>query len=140
MSRGQRFTLLGIAAAVAIVAVVIAVASGGGDGDGSSPTPAAGRDTGAPTKPSAPPIERIRVRGGQPVGGIREITVKKGEQVRIVVSSDTPQEIHMHGYDILKTARPGSPARFSFPAKIDGIFEMEVEGPGVEIAKLTVEP
>ena len=45
--------------------------------------------------------------------------------MRIVVSSDAADEIHLHGYDIEKNAAPGTPARFNFKANIEGVFEIE---------------
>jgi hypothetical protein len=65
--------------------------------------------------------------------------------VRIVVSSDAPDEIHLHGYDIEKEVEPGKPAVFAFTAAIEGIFEMESHvaedaGRDPQVAKLTVEP
>ena len=45
--------------------------------------------------------------------------------MRIVVSADAEDDLHLHGYDIEKTAAPGKPARFDFDASIEGQFEME---------------
>ena len=83
---------------------------------------------------------RIRVVGGLPQGGIQRPSVKQGEHVTLVVTSDVADEIHLHGYDISADAAPGSPARLSFNAKIPGRFEIELENRGVQIAELTVEP
>ena len=74
-----------------------------------------------------------------------DIKVKKGEHVRIVVSSDAHDDFHLHGYDIEKTVEPGQPAQFNFIANIEGIFEIEshvAEDAGREplMGKLTVEP
>jgi hypothetical protein len=71
--------------------------------------------------------------------------VNKGEHVRIVVSADAPDDIHLHGYDIEKPVKPGQPAQFNFSADIEGIFEIEShvaehEGREPLVAKLTVEP
>ena len=79
------------------------------------------------------------------VGGPKTITVEKGDRVRIVVSADAQDDIHLHGYDIEKKAGPGQPARFDFKASIEGQFEMEshvAEDAGREppVANLVVEP
>ena len=76
---------------------------------------------------------------------MQEIEAKKGETVRIVVTSDADDEIHLHGYDITRTPAPGKPGRFSFKADIEGVFEIEshvAEDAGREplIATLTVRP
>ncbi len=95
--------------------------------------------------PSTPASEdseslAIDVKGGTPVGGVKSLTVKKGDRVRFTVSSDTTSEIHVHAYDIMKDAGPGKPATFDFKAAIEGIFEVEVEDTGEQIVKLTVNP
>ena len=73
------------------------------------------------------------------------LAAKKGDRVRIVVSSDAPDDIHLHGYDIEKPVEKGKPARFDFVADIEGIFELEshvAEDAGRDplVGKLTVEP
>jgi hypothetical protein len=108
-------------------------------------TPTTTEDGGATTPPITGPAAngqtiRIRVVGGRPQGGIQRPTVKQGEHVTLVVTSDVADEIHLHGYDISADAAPGSPARLSFDAKIPGRFEIELEDRGVQIAELTVEP
>lgn len=42
-----------------------------------------------------------------------------------IVSSDSPDDIHLHGYDIERAAGPDKPARFRFEADIEGAFEIE---------------
>ena len=119
-----------------------------GDEDSSSTTTAPGATTtSAATTPAsttptatAPSGPVIRVKGGQPVGGVKDITVKQGGVIRLTVTADAPEEVHMHGYDIAKDVGPGEPARFVVPATINGVFEVELEKSAVQIAKLTVEP
>ena len=98
-------------------------------------TPAGGTGT-----PPAPAPLRIRVEGGQPVGGLAKLTVKEGEQIRFTVTADAPEHVHLHGYDIEEPVGPGRPARFSVPATINGVFEIELEDSGGQLAQLTVEP
>jgi len=80
---------------------------------------------------------------GNPVGGEKTLTYNKGDQVQFRVNLAKPEEaVHVHGYEIEKPAEK-SPVSFSFPAKLDGVFEIEVhrldhtEGP---IATLKVNP
>ncbi len=91
----------------------------------------------APAEPAAPVVV---VSGGKPKGGVQDLTFKKGDRVRFSVKSDVADEIHVHGYDVMKDVKAGGQVSFSFPAKIDGIFEVELEGAGVQIASLKVEP
>jgi hypothetical protein len=124
MSRNQRIGLVVAALAVAVVAFV--VAQPGGDDGGSQTTKnnrgAASQDVQTATEP---PVTRIGVKGGVVVGDPKTIRVAKNDIVRIVVSSDAPDEIHLHGYDIEKEAAPGKPARFRFKADAEGAFVLE---------------
>lgn len=145
MSRNQRIGLLAAALAVAVVAIVIAVASGGDD---DSQAPASTRTSSEQpheTLATNQKFDRIQIKDGKVVGGPPNIKVRKGDHVRIVVSSDAPDDVHLHGYDIEKPVEPGQPAQFNFIADIEGIFEIEShkaedEGRDPLLGKLTVEP
>ena len=160
MSRNGRIALIAAAVVVAVLAFVIASPGaddeGGGQtaqtttqaetgGDESTPAETEAETETTPPEPPEPEVTRIRIRGGQVVGGPAEITVKNGDLVRIVVATDAPDDIHLHGYDIEKPAAPGQPARFRVKADIEGSFEMEshvAEDAGKDplIARLNVEP
>jgi plastocyanin len=142
MKTGTRWAVLGLVVVVAVVAFVIA--RSGGDGSSSSTStqaqaPSAGTAVKSTTSPAAAP-KVIVVRNAKAVGGIQDITVKKGDQVRFTVKSDSAQEIHVHGYDFHKNVTKNGSVSFSFPAKIDGGFVIELEGPGQQIAALKVQP
>jgi len=85
-------------------------------------------------------VAAIIVRNGEPVGGVQELEYSAGEQVRFTVRSDVAEEIHVHGYDLMKDVPAGGSVSFSFPAEIEGIFEVELEGQGEQIAELRVNP
>jgi hypothetical protein len=85
-------------------------------------------------------VAQVTVKGGKPVGGIKNITVKKGDPVHFVVHSDVSDEIHVHGYNFHKDVKAGGQVSFSFPAKIDGEFVIELESRGEQIASLVVNP
>jgi hypothetical protein len=140
MDKRQRVMLLGIAAVIAVAAVVIAlVASGGDDKKKDSSTETS--PTATATTPPKPQPEQISIKGGQPDGGVKKIEVNKNDPLEIVVSSDQKLPIHFHGYDIEKPTAPGKPAVFNLKkAKIDGVFEMEIESTKTKIASITVKP
>jgi FtsP/CotA-like multicopper oxidase with cupredoxin domain len=157
MSRNQRIVLVVAALAVAVVAFVVAQPGDDDDKQGSSETTQTQAPTGTetetetdttaeqPAEPAAPPVTRINVKGGVIDGDVKSIEVAKGDTVRIVVTSDVDDEIHLHGYDIEKEAGPGKPARFKFKATLEGAFELEshaAEDAGKEplLARLLVGP
>jgi predicted small secreted protein len=94
---------------------------------------------GEPTA-SADDVPTIVVREGEPVGGVQKLEFDAGEQVRFRVSSDAAEEIHVHGYDIAKDVPAGGTVEFAFPAELEGIYEAELEGLGVQIAELQINP
>jgi hypothetical protein len=122
MSRTQRLVLLGLAVVVVVVAAVILGTSGSSDS----------------TVNSAPAT--VVVRGGQPVGGVKQVTVKKGGTVDLTIQSDTADEVHFHGYDVHKDVAKGGSVHFRFPASIDGQFVVELEHHKQELANVTVAP
>ena len=135
----SRARLLTAVLAMAAAAIAFAVLKPGEETTTPSPTTPATPTSTTPVA-TAPSGRVIRVKGGRPVGGVKDITVRQGEVIRLTVTSDARQEVHMHGYDIAKDVGPGQPAVFVVPAKINGVFEVELEQTAVQIAKLTVEP
>jgi len=110
--------------------------SGGGGSDDD-----AGSETGTTqTQPAAPAVRTVRVVNGQPQGGVSRLEYKKGDRVRFKVQSDVADEIHVHGYDLMKDVTAGGSVSFSFTASIEGRFEIELEDAGTQIAELEVKP
>jgi hypothetical protein len=126
----SRAARLGLLAAVVVVAIVVFVVLRSNNSDTS--------------KDTAKGVQVLNVdASGNPVGGVKTLTYNKGDLVQLHVNLAVPEEeVHVHGYEIAKPAE-SSPVTFSFPAKLDGEFEIEVhrtdhtEGP---IANLHVNP
>jgi hypothetical protein len=111
--------------AVVAVAIVLLVALKGNDSS---------------SRTNGGKVATIVVRNGKPVGGIRQLTYNEGERVRFEVDSDVSDEVHMHGYDIMKDVKAGGSVSFDFPATIEGVFEAELENRKEQILELTVNP
>jgi hypothetical protein len=128
----SRAARLGVLAAVIIAAVVVFIVLKNDNGSDTSNSDA------------AKGVQVLNVdASGNPVGGEKTLTYNVGDQVQFRVNLAKPEEaVHVHGYEIEKPADK-SPVSFSFPAKLDGVFEIEVhrldhtEGP---IAELHVNP
>ena len=147
MSNTARLATLAAVAVIAAVAFV-ALRPSSGDPGQASPQPAAPSGP-APSEPTSearprreprPPYARIRIRDGAPVGGVKRIDVDSGDTARIAVSSDAAGEVHLHGYDREAQVGPGRATRLRFRADLEGIFELELHGPGTKLAELRVEP
>jgi hypothetical protein len=121
MRSSQRLALLVGAAVVLVIGFVLA-------------------NSGGTTKSTAPVVRhfRVSVAGGKPVGGIAQLSANKGDTIDLTVSSDRTEPLHVHGYDLHKTAPAGGAATFAFQATIDGTFVIELESTSVQIASLTV--
>jgi Cu-Zn family superoxide dismutase len=116
--------------------IACAELEGGGAGDASASVP--GDDPESASMGGRVPT--VIVRGGEPVGGIQELEYDAGEQIRFEVSSDVADEVHVHGYDLSQDVEAGRTVSFDFPAEIEGIFEIELEARGTQIAELRVNP
>jgi FtsP/CotA-like multicopper oxidase with cupredoxin domain len=71
---------------------------------------------------------------------VTKIRVTKGDTVRFRVRSSGAEEVHVHGYDLKQDLPAGKTVTMSFKATIDGIFEIELEHSGTQIAQLRVDP
>lgn len=130
-----------------VLIAVTGLSACGSSGDESTETSAAPDSTTA-TKPSDKPesasmggkVPTVVVRDGEPVGGIAELEYDAGDQIRFEVTSDVADEVHVHGYDLSEDVKAGGTVSFDFPAEIEGIFEVELEGRAEQIAELQVNP
>jgi heme/copper-type cytochrome/quinol oxidase subunit 2 len=145
VSRAQRLTFLAIAVVIAVVAVVVLTASGGDDEEPagtSAQATATATGTAAPEEAETP--EPTATPKPEPPlvtqGKVTKLRFKQGETVRFRVRANIADEVHVHGYDLMKDIEPGEAITFSFPADITGIFEIELENAGEQIAQLRVDP
>jgi len=140
--------LIGIALLVAAIVLLVVLkdtdngTSDSGAGSGGSAAERSGQTSGsgAGAKEGAPEAPTIVIRNGKPVGGVAELTYSAGDQIRFKVESDVTDEIHVHGYDLMKDVEAGGSVSFDFPATIEGVFDGELENRGVEILELRVNP
>ena len=153
LSTVQRLALIVVAVAVLVVGFLLLKGGSDDSSKNSSATtstaaqPAAqgtatsGNATSSTTaKPAAPPVATVRVVDAKPAGGIKKLNFNKGDQIRFRVVSDTADEIHVHGYDLMKDVPAGGSVAFNFKGSIDGRFVVELENHGQQIAELDVAP
>lgn len=122
-----RTALIGAALVVVAVVLLIVLSSGGSD---ESSTTDAGK---------VPTI--VIDKEGHPVGGIRELVYRRGDQIHFKVKVPFEEEVHLHGYDVMKEVpKGGGTVTYDLPAEIEGVFEAELEGHKEQIVELKVEP
>ncbi len=142
-----RRRLAGLVAALALLVAGLLLVSCGGDDRATTvldttttiePSTETTTTTETTPPPAGPTEIRIVVVNGAPKGGIVREKVEKGDRVVLIVQSDVADNVHLHGYDIVRGVAPGRPARLPFEATIPGRFEVELEDRRVPIADITV--
>jgi hypothetical protein len=94
-----------------------------------------------PEKPAEPAVPEIEIKNGAPVGGVAEIGVTEGDELRVDITTDAPDELHLHTYDVYLDIVPGKTNELVVEnADIGGIFELESHSTAALIAEISVVP
>lgn len=80
----------------------------------------------------------ISVAGGEVTPPAERVPVPLGNTVRLVVTSDVADEIHVHGYDLSTDIEAGGTVEVEFVADVPGIFEVELEDEVIPLVELEV--
>ena len=142
---------LAIAAVIAVAAVVVLGFGGDDDSDGDQAAETATPAATATAEPSDPDAEGTPTPTSTPrptatptplltSGRVQELEYTEGETVRFRARSSKPEQLHVHGYNILAEVVPGKTTTVTFKATITGIFEIEFEESAEEVGELKVEP
>ena len=142
LPRGGRQRTAGVVLAGLLVLGATACAS---DDDPATPTPGSSSSTSGSGSPSGTPTEteqvvevRVSVTGGKVKPAPRRIDVAKDSQVRLLVTSDVDDELHVHGYEIEAELEAGRPTTVEFAADQTGLFEVETHESELELLQLEV--
>jgi hypothetical protein len=148
--RHRRSPLLGSSALLGPCALLLAACAAAGT------TPAAPATTGpiGPLAPASaapstsPPVATVAVPSAAPAPGRAAVTVdarvtggtvtprpgrvavRQGQRVRIRVTSDRADVVHVHGYGEELRLSPGTPASLEFVAHRTGLFDVETHESG----------
>jgi heme/copper-type cytochrome/quinol oxidase subunit 2 len=82
----------------------------------------------------------IVVQQGKRVSGAPVLKVQQGEEVTLHITTDTADEFHLHGYNLLVQLRPHQTATLHFVAKLAGRFTYELHKSDLELGALEVYP
>ena len=133
--------MLIVAATIVVAAVLFIILRPAGESEAkqtkTTPTTAPPQPRPPPPQPSPPAMVRLVVPDGKPVGAIRNVTVAKGRRIVLIVTSDVPDEVHLHGYDLRRNVAAGETVRLPFTATIVGTVEVELESRGLPLARIT---
>lgn len=80
----------------------------------------------------------VEYANGEVTGGVRTETVRVGDKVRLRVTSDVAEEVHVHTYDIMKDVAAGQTAEIDLTATIPGRHDVELEKKGKPLLVLEV--
>ena len=134
--------------ALAVAATVLVAGCGGDDPATTTPSSTPPTSTSAVvTTPSATtPSETgfagteivVAVKNGKVEPPTHRVKVAKGTEVRLLVTSDKADELHVHGYDIEKKLPAGNQVTLDFTADQTGVFEIETHESELQLAQLEV--
>lgn len=74
------------------------------------------------------------------VSGAETIKVTEGDEIVIKVTSDEPEEFHVHGYDKFVDLEKNVPAELKFTANLTGRFIFELEESKTDLGAIEVSP
>ena len=95
----------------------------------------------ATTAPEEPEVVTIRLEvSADTAPELRRLSVQRGREVELVVTSELSDHVHLHGYDLTADVGPGLPGTITFTADAPGRFEIELEERGLQLAELEVRP
>ncbi|CAM3752792.1 hypothetical protein [Nocardiopsis rhodophaea] len=100
--------------------------------DGSSHSADKGNDSDADV------TAEISVNNGSVSPEPGRLEVDKGQRVRIKVTADTDDTVHLHGYDVEEPIGPKKPAVLAFTAEQTGVFELETHDSGLLLTQVAV--
>lgn len=80
----------------------------------------------------------LTVSGGKVTGQSGQQNVALGSRVRITVTSDVADEMHVHGYDLNQEVAPGSPASIEFVTDEAGSVEVELHRTNLALTRLQI--
>jgi hypothetical protein len=145
MSSGRRYGLVSGIGALALAFGVVACGAAG-DSVESSPTSSTASLSAAPSSapPTPSPTPDVRVIEVHIVGGdvhtdSDQVEVATGEAVRLIVTSDVDDELHVHGVETTAALVAGEPTTLEFTTRDEpGVYEVETHDGGLLLFQLLV--
>ena len=121
--------------------LVVLLGTAGCSSSSSPPTPSTSPGTGSPAaSTAASDVQVIKVAwaGGKPVVPSARIPVKLGSKVRLEVTSDVDEIVHLHFNDAEQDVAAGGTVIFTFTADKPGVYDVEVHKADQLIVQLQI--
>lgn len=123
-----------------LTAVALAAAGCGGEAKTAQPSSSSSAPSGAPASAPASDVVEIRVaiRNGkvEPRSAVHKVPL--GKTLRLIVTSDKADEVHVHGYDKEAEVAANGSVTIEFKADQSGQFEVETHKSNLQLLKLQV--
>jgi hypothetical protein len=134
---------------VVLAAVLALTACGGTDDDTATVGPTVTATTAPPEAPAEPAeadvteddaeVVNITVAGGEVSGVEPRTQIAVGTRVRLSITTDAADEVHVHGYELTQRLAAGETASLEFVADRPGIFEVELHDTQLVLTRLQVQ-
>jgi hypothetical protein len=122
--------------ALTLAAVVLVAGCSGGE---PTTTPSSASADASPTDSTFTGTEIVvEVTNGKVSPPTHRVKVSKGTQIRLRVTSDKADELHVHGYNFEKELPAGQQVMLDFTADQTGLFDIELHESDLQLAQLEV--
>lgn len=105
-----------------------------------SATPAASAATAQPAPADSGKVVELKVQHGRLVFGPELIKLSEGDKITLRVTSDTDDEMHLHGYNLHLNLTAGQTGELSLTANRSGRFEYELHHAHTALGVIEVYP
>lgn len=128
--------------AALLLAAGCAAGTDSGSTTPSGAAPTSSGSTSSQTSASAAATKVVEVtasvRDGKVTPKPRRVQVPMGSTVRLQITSDVDDEVHVHGYEVEKELPAGQQADVQLVADQAGLFEVETHESGIQLVQLEV--
>ncbi len=129
----------------ALLLVLAGCASGDDTPSADSSTSGTGSttSTAGPTSDEPAPTQQtvqitVSVRDGKVTPKPSRVAVALGDQIRLQVTSDVDDELHVHGFDVEEPLEAGHTTTVELTADQQGVFEVETHETELQLLQLEV--
>ena len=128
-------TMHRLALTLAIAAVLLVAGCASGDDTAGKPA-----NTGSATGSSTAKVVEVTVAvsDGKVTPAPHRVDVPLGSQVRLLVTSDVDDEVHVHGFDVEEELVAGRTTTIELSADQPGLYEVETHERDLQLLQLEV--